>query len=140
MYDILLQASTELRQFSFLTRATLNQLAYRFVDLNKNILYALLHEPIYCQNAVARWSAQCVGERLEEFAWLRRDFEMEGNGDGQCLIFASEMIFPFMFEVYEELEKIGVVAEILTSFQWPRLYDLEVLARNEVPVFAVRLA
>jgi hypothetical protein len=48
---------------------------------------------------------------------------------------ASEMIFPFMFEVYEELEKIRAVAEILSGFEWPRLYDLEVLARNQVPVF-----
>ena len=41
-----------------------------------------------------------------------------------------------MFEDYAELQPFGEAAEILAHHQWPRLYDAEVLAANEVPTAA----
>lgn len=42
-----------------------------------------------------------------------------------------------MLESYTELRKLASVAQKLAAdADWPRLYDLEQLAKNEVPVYA----
>lgn len=49
------------------------------------------------------------------------------------LFFSGEMIFPFLFDIFPELEKLAVVADELAKYLgWPELYDLFQLARNEV--------
>jgi hypothetical protein len=49
------------------------------------------------------------------------------------LFFSGEMIFPFLFDIFPELEKLGVVADEIAKYSgWPELYDLFQLARNEV--------
>lgn len=49
------------------------------------------------------------------------------------LFFSGEMIFPFLFDIFPELEKLAVVADELAKYSgWPELYDLFQLARNEV--------
>jgi hypothetical protein len=43
------------------------------------------------------------------------------------------MIFPFLFDIFPELEKLAVVADEIAKYSgWPELYDLFQLARNEV--------
>jgi len=43
------------------------------------------------------------------------------------------MIFPFLFDIFPELEKLAVVADEIAKFSgWPELYDPFQLARNEV--------
>jgi hypothetical protein len=50
----------------------------------------------------------------------------------------SEMIFPFMFDVYPELIEMKEAAESLAHKQdWGPLYNLEQLRNNKVPVYAI---
>ena len=93
-----------------------------------NPIYALLHEPIYCQGEAANWSAHRVRTEFPEF---------DGDGDGP-LLFTGEMIYPWMFEDYGELAPLRPLAEAIASrSDWPPLYDLETLGVNQVPVAAV---
>jgi hypothetical protein len=41
-----------------------------------------------------------------------------------------------MFEDYSTLGPLREAADILAGVEWPRLYDLDVLRRNEVPAAA----
>jgi len=50
--------------------------------------------------------------------------------------FTAEHVFPWMWEDYGWLRPHREAAEILARHQWPRLYDPDVLARNDVPVSA----
>ena len=53
------------------------------------------------------------------------------------LYFSGEMIYPFLFDLFPELEKLKTVADILAKYGgWPDLYDEWQLARNEVPLYA----
>ena len=83
-------------------------------------LYATIHEACYADGGATRWSAS----RL-----LPAAVEEEGY-------FTAEHIFPWMFEDYGALRPHRDAAEILANHEWPRLYDADVLAHNEVPVAA----
>jgi hypothetical protein len=48
-------------------------------------------------------------------------------------LFTAEHVFPWMFEDYGGLHGHREAAMLLAEHPWPRLYDAEVLARNEVP-------
>ncbi|MGH3094511.1 MAG: alpha/beta fold hydrolase [Streptosporangiales bacterium] len=90
-------------------------------------LYALLHEPIYCQGEAARWSAERV-----------RD---EQNGafapDAKPFRFTGEMIYPWMFDQDPALTPVQEAAELVEGkADWPALYDPARLAENTVPVAA----
>ena len=50
--------------------------------------------------------------------------------------FTAEHIFPWMWEDYAGLRSHQAAAELLAEHEWPRLYDPDQLARNEVPVAA----
>ena len=52
-------------------------------------------------------------------------------------LFTGEMIFSWMFADYAELRPLAQVAGMLAKEKdWPALYDLDQLAKNEVPVAA----
>jgi len=52
-------------------------------------------------------------------------------------LFTGEMIFSWMFVDYAELRPLAQVAGLLAKEKdWPVLYDLDALARNDVPVAA----
>jgi pimeloyl-ACP methyl ester carboxylesterase len=88
-------------------------------------IYAVLHEAIYCQGEASRWSAERVRAEFPEF-----------EGDDP-LLFTGEMIYPWMFDEYRLLRPLKETAELLAEKDdWPPLYDLDVLRRNEVPVVA----
>lgn len=90
-------------------------------------LFAIMHEPIYCQGQAANWAAERV---LDE----NPDFEVH---PGQPFLFTGEMIYPWMFEEDRALQPLAEAAEILAQFtSWPALYDLDQLRRNTVPVAA----
>ena len=86
----------------------------------RNPLYATLHEACYADGGATRWSAS----RL-----YPSEFETEGY-------FTGEHIFPWMFEDYGALRPHAQAAELLAQREWPRLYDADALAHNEVPVAA----
>jgi pimeloyl-ACP methyl ester carboxylesterase len=91
------------------------------VDFARNPIYAILHEASWADGFATRWAA----ERLlpAEYA----DSEL----------FTGEHVYPWMFEDYAALRPLAGAAELLAQCEWPRLYDPDVLATNEVPVAAL---
>ena len=90
------------------------------VRFTRNPIYATLHESSYADGVATRWSAA----RLlpDEVATQR--------------LFVAEHIFPWMWEDYGLLRGHREAAEILAEHPWPRLYDPDRLAQNDVPVVA----
>lgn len=86
----------------------------------RNPVYATLHESSYADGTATRWSALRTAP-----AWY-------GAGAG----FSAEHVLPWMWEEIGGLRGHRAAAELLAEHPWPRLYDPERLARNEVPVAA----
>lgn len=126
VHEMVMKASNDLALFGHLTRPTVSQMD-RVFPLDDAIIYALLHEPIYCQGTAPKWSANRMREKYPQF-----DIDTDGP-----IYFTGEMIFPFMFDDFHELNKIKPLAEMVANdSDWPALYDEEQLAKNEVPVYA----
>src|SRR4051794_20989165 len=87
----------------------------------RNPLYALVHEACWADGVATRWSA----ERTMPDAW-RED---------RTLLF-GEHVLPWMFEDYGALRPLREAADLLAEREWPRLYDPDQLASNEVPAAA----
>jgi pimeloyl-ACP methyl ester carboxylesterase len=87
----------------------------------RNPLYAIVHEACYADGGATRWSA----ERVMPDAFR----------DDPTLL-TGEHVYPWMFEDYGALAPLREAAEILAAHEWPRLYDADRLAANEVPVAA----
>ncbi|RDX68228.1 Proline iminopeptidase, partial [Mucuna pruriens] len=104
----------------------------KWLALDTNPLYALLHESIYCQGAASKWSANSVRTEVEDkFDAIRAAKE------GVPVLFTGEMIFPWMFDEIHALKPFKDVAHILAEKKdWPPLYDVQVLNNNKVPVAA----
>jgi hypothetical protein len=101
------------------------------------VLYAVLHEPCYSQGDASNWAAERVGKTFKEFQWLNKSPQNAAVVREHPLYFSGEMIYPFLFDNFPELEKLKPVADILAEFSgWPDLYDEWQLARNEVPVYS----
>jgi pimeloyl-ACP methyl ester carboxylesterase len=93
------------------------------VSFNRNPIYAILHEACWADGGGAtRWS----GDRV-----MPDDFRHTPE------LFTGEHIFPWMFEDYGALAPLREAAELLAAREWPRLYDPDVLAANEVSVAAL---
>ncbi len=90
------------------------------VTFARNPLYAVLHEACWADGGTTHWSAG----RL-----LPPDFEAPH-------LFTGEHVYPWMFEDYGALAALREAAELLAAREWPRLYDPDVLADNQVPVAA----
>jgi pimeloyl-ACP methyl ester carboxylesterase len=87
----------------------------------RNPLFAIIHEACWADGVATRWSA----ERTMPDDWREDDRLLTG-----------EHVFAWMFEDYGALRPLREAAEILAGHEWPRLYDPDRLARNEVPVAA----
>jgi len=47
------------------------------------------------------------------------------------------MVYPWMFDDYSELRSLTEQAELVAQFDdWPQLFNIDQLQRNEVPVYA----
>jgi pimeloyl-ACP methyl ester carboxylesterase len=90
------------------------------LDYARNPLYAAIHEACYADGCATRWSA----ERLLPAAYADPE------------LFTGEHVYPWMFTDYAALAPLREAAEILAEREWPRLYDPEQLAGNEVPAAA----
>ncbi|KAG2141327.1 alpha/beta-hydrolase [Suillus clintonianus] len=93
---------------------TLGKLSYGLLDsiqgaqsFDTNPIYAVLHEPIYCQGKRAGWSAHCVIQKNDRFVWEK----VKLMPDDVAVYFTGEM-------------------------DWPMLYDKETLKQNKVKVNA----
>jgi len=87
---------------------------------DRNPVYATLHESSYADGGPTRWSAHRLAP------------EDALTGD----LLGAEHVFPWMWEDYAGLRAHRDAAEVLAEHPWPRLYDADRLARNEVPVAA----
>ena len=137
VHSMILRMVMDLDQFGFLTRPTLAQVE-SYLPFDTAPIYAILHEAIYCykKGITSNWAAQRVGEELDNFAWLKPDYSAFGSTDVP-LSFSGEMVFPFMFNDYPELQKMREAADILAKYaEWDDLYDEDRLRSNEVPVYA----
>jgi pimeloyl-ACP methyl ester carboxylesterase len=90
------------------------------VRFGRNPIYATLHESCYADGGATRWSAE-------------RTMPDEIRAGGH---FSAEHIFRWMWDDEAVLRPQRAAADLLAEREWPRLYDPEQLARNEVPVAA----
>lgn len=110
------------------------ELGYKFLKQVENTLdgsplYAIMHEPIYCQGKAHRWSSQRL--RPTELDWATA---LKKN---QPFYFTGENIYPRHFQDFAELRDLQETAEILAAYDgWGPLYDEEQLKKNKVPVAA----
>ncbi len=118
----------------FVETASGKTLSYQFLREVENVqhfethpIFAILHEAIYAQQTPTKWSAERV----------RSEYPMFEIKQGEPIFFTGEMIYPWMFDDYEHLRPLKEAANILAEYEdWPKLYDVDVLAQNEVPVVA----
>lgn len=91
-----------------------------------NPLYALMHESIYAQGEATAWAAERVAAEFPAF----------DPGSAEPLL-TGEMVYSWYFREDPALRPLEDVARILAEHEkWPKLYDLEQLASNAVPVAA----
>ncbi|MFF5139950.1 alpha/beta fold hydrolase [Streptomyces sp. NPDC013157] len=97
-----------------------------------NPLYALVHEPVYGQDArPTDWAAERVRAEFPQF-----DAAKALAGDAPVL-FTGETVHPWMFETDPALRPLKAAADLLAArTDWQPLYDPARLAANEVPVAA----
>jgi pimeloyl-ACP methyl ester carboxylesterase len=135
IHSIILRLKTSLDQFGFLSRASLSSVETS-IPFDDNIIYAILHEAIYCDGPIpSAWSASRVGKQTDGYWWLKGD--QEKSRADEPLYFSGEHVFPFHFDTYAELRPLKEVAEKLAHVNdWPPLYDVDRLRKNEVPVYA----
>jgi pimeloyl-ACP methyl ester carboxylesterase len=92
------------------------------LGVERNPLYATVHEACYADGGVTAWSAE-------------RTLPPEYEEDPDLL--TGEHIYAWMFEDYGELRPFAEAAELLARHEWPTLYDPDALASCEVPAAAV---
>lgn len=88
----------------------------------RNPIYAVLHEASWADGGATRWAA----ERLLPAVY-----------DEQPELLTGEHVYPWMFDELGGLTGLREAAHLLAEHDWPRLYDPERLAANEVPAAAV---
>ncbi len=116
---------------AFIGDAANRQISYAFLRgfennlwFETNPIYAILQEPIYCEQTASNWSAQRVRTKYPEF-------DISPN---RPVFFTGEMVYPWMFDEYKYLRPLKEAAEILATYDgWPRLYEKSVLQANTVP-------
>jgi len=119
---------------AFLGQADNREISYAFLrgfenslSFETNPIYAILQEPIYCEEGASRWSAHRIRQEYPEFE-IARD---------KLVYFTGEMVYPWMFDEYKYLRPLRDAAEILANYEgWPQLYHKSVLQSNTVPCAA----
>jgi pimeloyl-ACP methyl ester carboxylesterase len=89
-------------------------------SFTRNPLYAILHEACWADGGATRWSAARIFAEQQE--WPEE-------------YMTGEHVFPWVFED-PAMAPMLEAAELLAAREWPRLYDPERLAGNEVPAAA----
>ncbi|MFC7304673.1 alpha/beta fold hydrolase [Streptomyces monticola] len=95
-------------------------------------LYAVLHEAIYAQDdRPTGWAAERVRAEFPQFQ------AEQSLAAAAPFLFTGESVHPWLFDADPCLSPLRETAELLAQrTDWPRLYDAERLARNQVPVAA----
>jgi pimeloyl-ACP methyl ester carboxylesterase len=129
VHDVVLRLFRDLSEEGEISRpglATVDRMGGGFDD---HVIYALLHEPVYCQGRAGDWAFDRVIDQESAF----------GVKDEKArYLFTGEMVFRRAFDDYHELTEVKDVAEGLSQYNvWEDLYDVDQLRRNEVPVYGV---
>ncbi|PVU86919.1 hypothetical protein BB560_006584 [Smittium megazygosporum] len=122
-----------IQRFSYKTLLELES----FNGFETNVIYTILHEPIYCEEGVAsNWACERAIQQNSSYK-SQLNFE-EVKLTGSPLFFTGEMIFSWMAEDYPEIGKFKELFFALAEHdKWSKLYDRDALRRNTVPVSAV---
>lgn len=70
VHNLVFRMKRDIHQFQFITRPTLSALESA-LSFDDHVIYAVLHESIYCENVASKWAADRVGRSLREFACMR---------------------------------------------------------------------
>jgi len=107
-------------ELPFGSRAFLHDLIDGGGRFERNPIYATLHESSYADGFPTRWAAdRTKPAEIDERNYL-----------------TAEQVFPWMWDDYAGLRSHKAAAQILAEHPWPKLYDADQLARNEVPTAA----
>ena len=87
----------------------------------RNPLYAAVHEACYADGGATRWAAERV---------LPDEFREDPT------LFTGEHVFPWSLTDDSELAPLAEAADLLSSYEWPRLYDQDALRSCDVPAAA----
>jgi len=132
IHQTVFRVTNDLELFGKLTFKTLQTIEAKYT-FDGNPIYAILHEPIYCQGQAPRWSAARMISNHPEFSWAH----VKSLTDTEPIHFYGEMVFPDAFDDFVNLRPLKGAAEILANDNsWAPLYDLEQLRKNEVNVTA----
>ncbi|KAK9454643.1 Alpha/Beta hydrolase protein [Dipodascopsis uninucleata] len=124
----------DLSQFNEITYSTKSQIQFA-QSFDTNVLYACMHEAIYCQGEASAWSADRLRlEYKEYFSWET----ISALDEQSAVYFTGEMIYRSMFDDYAELRGLKGAAEVLAmKSDWPALYDIPTLELTKARVSAV---
>lgn len=111
------------------------ELAYDFLvavenmhPFDTNPIFSILHESIYAEGYATQWAAERLRDEFPSFV----------VDPDQRFCFTGEMISPTMLEDFVHLRPLKACAEMLAAkSDWGALYDLDQLAKNEVPIAAI---
>ncbi|KAH7909081.1 alpha/beta-hydrolase [Hygrophoropsis aurantiaca] len=130
IHQLVLRAATDLETSGSLSYGLLCAVQSK-QSFDTNPIYAILHEPLYCQGRAAQWSAHRLLEEHPQFRWETAK-QMDENIP---VYFTGEMIFPGMFDDYANLRPLRRAAELLAAeSDWDKLYDISQLKKNTVKV------
>ena len=91
------------------------------LNFGRDPIYSLLQEACWADGVATGWAAARV---------LPDAYEREPE------LFFGEHMLPSLFDEYTALAPLRDTAALLAQHHWPRLYDFDVLAANEVPAAA----
>ncbi|GJJ11753.1 hypothetical protein Clacol_005991 [Clathrus columnatus] len=133
VHQIVFRAANDLKLFGQLSYKLLQSIQ-NATALDGNPLYMLFQETLYCNGRASNWSAERLLEDYPEFDW---DI-IKLKPDSEPLFFLGEMVLRHMFDDYAGLRPFKGAAEILAQkTDWPPLFNLKQLMKNEVPVSAM---
>ncbi|KAJ7736936.1 alpha/beta-hydrolase [Mycena metata] len=132
IHQIVFRVTNDLELFGRMTYKTLQMIEAKY-SFDGNPIYAILHEPLYCNGHAPKWSASREVANHSEFSWAH----VKDLGDTEPIYFYGEMVFPDAFDDYVNLRPLKGAAEILANdSSWGPIYDVEQLRKNEVKVTA----
>ncbi|KAF3922211.1 hypothetical protein ABW21_db0208950 [Orbilia brochopaga] len=141
IHGLITRIHDDIRRFGKILTPTLLKIEDN-QDFDYAILYCILHEAIYCQHGnSSRWSANREPRELADPRLQSYDVYQKASsgrrGLDSALFFTGEMVYESMLDDYAVLRDVKLVAHALAERKWEgRLYDLNKLATNSVPVYA----
>ncbi|OMJ22480.1 Proline iminopeptidase [Smittium culicis] len=142
VHKIILNMENDLKLNNKISYKSLTEFE-QFFSFETNVLYAILHESIYCNGPGSGASNWACSRALKKNGSIEAKFDSRlilSSDDSQPIYFFGEMIFPWMTQnIYgTELAKFSELADALSKYDnWSPLYNVHNLNKNTVPVAAV---